>query len=166
MNKTTLVIVLSVLTVIFLSFFFNVWKNLLSYRSSSGSETVVENSQVEVVKPSFYVDYTKESLESSLSEKNITFLFFTSNWCMECSSQDSVNQIVFDSLESLGLSGLKIHILDSETTIETDALAKKFDVTKENSIVILDKNGAVFFKQSGNISQEQLKQKLEEVFRK
>lgn len=166
MNKTTLVIVLSVFTVIFLSFFFNVWKNLLSYRSSSGPETVVETSQVEVVKPSFYVDYTKESLESSLSEKNITFLFFTSNWCMECSSQDNVNQIVFDSLESLGLSGFRIHILDSETTTETDALAKKFDVTKENSIVILDKNGAVFFKQSGNISQEQLKQKLEEVFKK
>lgn len=167
MNKTILVIVLSILSVIFLAFFLNVWKILIDYRSSVANDTDIEaTSQVEVFKPSFYTDYTKESLDLSLDQNNIILLFFTANWCMECSSQDSTNQVVFDSLKSLGLSGFRIHILDSETTTETDALAKKFDVAKENSVVILDKNGAVFFKQSGSISQDLLKQKLEEVFKK
>jgi len=59
-----------------------------------------------------------------------------------------------------GVVGLKIHILDSETTTETDAVAKKFDITKEQSFVILDKNGVVFFKHTGLLEEDLLKQKI------
>lgn len=61
------------------------------------------------------------------------------------------------------LVGLRIHILDSETTTETDALAKKYNVSKEQSIVILDKKGAIFFKHTGLLEKEVLKQKLTEL---
>ena len=59
--------------------------------------------------------------------------------------------------------GLRVHILDSETTTESDALSQKFDVVKEQTYVLLDKNGAVFFKHTGFLSEDQLKQKIMEA---
>jgi hypothetical protein len=74
-----------------------------------------------------------------------------------------LNLELFSELTTLGVVGLKIHILDSETTTETDALAKKFDVTKEQSFVLLNKLGAVHFKQVGKFEKESLKQKILEI---
>ena len=62
--------------------------------------------------------------------------------------------------------GLDVHILDSETTLESNALAQKFDITKEQSFVVLDKNGVVAYKYTGIIDKELLKQKILEVISK
>jgi len=102
----------------------------------------------------------KEDYERAINEKRVLVLYFTSNWCQKCIDQENVNKQVFDELVSEGVVGLKIHILDSETTTETDAVAKKFDITKEQSFVILDKNGVVFFKHTGLLEEDLLKQKI------
>ncbi|HCR35924.1 hypothetical protein A2130_00160 [Candidatus Woesebacteria bacterium GWC2_33_12] len=105
----------------------------------------------------------KEDYERAINEKRVLVLYFTSNWCQKCIDQENVNKQVFDELVSEGVVGLKIHILDSETTIETDALSQKFDVTKEQSFVILDKNGVVYFKYTGILEKDLLKQKILEA---
>lgn len=107
--------------------------------------------------------YSREDYDKAINDKKILVLFFTSNWCQECLDQDILNSQVFEELTQEGVVGLKIHILDSETTTETNALSQKFDVTKEQSFVILDKNGVVYFKYTGILSKDQLKQKILEA---
>lgn len=113
--------------------------------------------------PSYYKNYSKEDYDKALNEKRVLVLYFTSNWCQKCIEQDTINTLSFEELNKEGAIGLKIHILDSETTTETDALSQKFDVTKEQSFVILDKDGAVYFKHTGVLEKDQLKQKILEL---
>jgi peroxiredoxin len=98
-----------------------------------------------------------------LASDSVLVLYFTSNWCSECTKQDTTNQEVFNEIGDQELVFLKVHILDSETTSESDALAKKFDIVKENSYVVLDMKGAVAFKSMGSIEKETLKIKILEA---
>lgn len=165
MKKTILIIILSILSLSFLALILNAYNLQKEYFRNKTSLNVNqdENEHEEKIKPSVYQDYNKELLESAVKNNQVILLYFTSNWCNECSLQDSLNKEVFDELVSEGLVGLKIHILDSETTTETDALAKKYDAIKEQSFVLLDKKGAVYFKTVGVLEKEVLKQKLMEL---
>lgn len=163
MRKFALIFVLSLLILLFLLFFINVFNFNNKNKPTPVSETIINNT---TIVPSLYTDYSKVEYDKALFEKRILVVFFTSNWCASCSDQDVVNKTVLDSLTTQGVVGLKAHILDSETTIETDALARKFDITKENSLVILDENGVVVFKYIGNLSKEMLRQQLEGVISK
>ncbi len=129
---------------------------------NTGNET--NQNAVEVTEtPSYYKNYSKEDYDKAINEKRVLVLYFTSNWCQECIEQDTINALSFEELNKEGAIGLRIHILDSETTTETDALSQKFDVTKEQSYAILDKNGVVFFKYTGDLSKDLLKQKILEA---
>lgn len=164
MKKILLSLVLLILFLSFGVFFYKVYlvqKSYFDNKELPTQEPTIENSETEI--PSKYVDYSKENYDSAILSKRPLLLFFTSNWCTLCFDQDSVNKDVLLGLNKEGVTGLKIHILDSETTTETGALAKKFDITKENSIVILDKDGAVKFKNVGNIDSEILKTKILEA---
>jgi thiol:disulfide interchange protein len=167
MKKTILIIILSILTLFFLSLIvnaYNLQKRYIDSKNTSQTKTEETNDSLEAEnKPSIYKDYTKEEYENALKNKQVIFLYFTSNWCAQCIEQDKLNLELFSELTTLGVVGLKIHILDSETTTETDALAKKFDVTKEQSFVLLNKLGAVHFKQVGKFEKESLKQKILEI---
>ena len=161
-------ILIFVLTLIFLSlavFLINaVLMKKNSIKNNENAEKEANQNTVEVIEtPSYYKNYLKEDYDKALNEKRVLVLYFTSNWCQICIDQDVINTVSFNELDKEGAVGLKIHILDSETTIETDSLAKKFDVTKEQSFVILDKNGAVFFKYTGSLDKDLLKQKILEA---
>lgn len=169
MRKFILFFVLLVLFLAFSVFLVNAFllqKNYFKNTDQKDQENVEDITQETIEIPSIYIDYTKEDYNKALLDKRILVLFFTSNWCQECLDQEIVNKNVFEELSKEGIIGLKIHILDSETTTETDALSQKFDITKEQSFVILDKNGAVYFKYSGILGSEQLKQKIMEVVNK
>lgn len=164
MKKTILFVVLSIILLSFLAFYLNVFAKLNEYWQLSDKK--VDNRDIVVdskSNPSTYFGYSRDVYETALKENKVIVLFFTANWCGECLSQDLLNTELLESLGNSGIVGLRIHILDSETTTETGALAKKFDVSKENSIVILDKKGAVYFKQVGTIDMELFKQKINEV---
>lgn len=165
MKKFTLFFILLLLLSAFFVFFYKVYltqKNYFAKKVESISPSPVAiSSEIEI--PSKYLDYSKENYDLAILDKRPVVLFFTSNWCSLCQDQDTVNKTVFEGLTKEGITGFRIHILDSETTTTTDSLAKKFDVTKENSIVILDKNGAVYFKSIGNISLDSLKTKILEA---
>ncbi|MDP3917992.1 MAG: hypothetical protein Q8Q30_02350 [Candidatus Woesebacteria bacterium] len=165
MKKLILFIILFILFISFFAFFYQVYVqqrdyfNLKKHDSSKDTEVISKIPEV----PSKYISYSLEEYDKAIFEKRILVLFFTSNWCMECNDQDIVNSKVFDSLNKEGVVGLKIHILDSETTTETDALARKFDVVKENTFVVLDKNGAVYSKNVGELKLDVLQLILEKA---
>lgn len=170
MKKFTLVFVLSVLTLTFASmyFFFMVAKTIP--QKSTNNQTSTESVQDERISlntsdlgPSIYEDYTKELYDTALKEKRVLVLFFTANWCPICREQEPVNQELFDNLTTAGVVALKVHILDSETTDETDALAKKFDVTYQHTFVILDTNGAVSYKYTGSLEKEEIIRQIEKA---
>lgn len=138
-------------------------KNYFKNANKNDQEKVEDLTQEIIEIPSIYKDYTKEDYDNALLNKRVIVLYFTSNWCQECLDQEVTNIQIFEELPKEGVVGLKIHILDSETTTETDALSQKFDITKEQSFVILDKNGVVFFKHTGLLSKDQLKQKIMEA---
>lgn len=159
-----------ILLIIFLSlsaFFvnvFNLQKNYFSSKDNNSSTVFVETEDnTEVVAPSSYSIYTKELFENALSKNRVIVLFFNANWCKECIDQSGINTKLFEKLTVNGIVGLESHTLDSESTTETDALAKKFDVAKENTYVILDRNGAVAFRHVGLISEDVLTTKILEV---
>lgn len=135
------------------------------YFTSKNKSETVSNQTTDVTEdtPSVYKDYSKEDYDADILNKRPIVLFFTSNWCMECLNQEEVNKEVFGELNKEAIIGFKIHILDSETTTETQALAQKFDVTKESTFVILNRSGAVHSKYVGSINKELLKIKIIEV---
>ncbi|MEK7472509.1 MAG: thioredoxin domain-containing protein [Patescibacteria group bacterium] len=159
MKKLLLFFVLSILFISFIAFFYQIYIQQKDYFNLKEQENLKETEIItEVVEiPSKYINYSEEEYDKAILEKRILVLFFTSNWCTKCSEQDRLNSEVFDSLNKEGVVGLKIHILDSETTTQTDALARKFDVIKENTFVILDKKGAVYFKNIGVLNTDELK---------
>lgn len=166
MQKFILFFILSILFLAFGTFLLNAYllqknffKDFNRDKQQNDNNTVQELVQL----PSVYINYNKEEYDKALLDKRAMVLYFTSNWCQECLAQEIVNQEVFKELSEEGIVGLRIHILDSETTIETDALAKKFEVSKEQSFVFLDKNGAVYFKYTGVFKKDQLKDKILEL---
>lgn len=166
MKKIILIVILSILTLSFLALILNAYNLQKKYYQSKNEQSSVEEeskTNQQVTKPSVYKDYQKIDLEQALLNKQVVLLYFISNWCSECIQQDTLNKEVVEEMVTDELVGLRIHILDSETTTETDALAKKYNVSKEQSIVILDKKGAIFFKHTGLLEKEVLKQKLTEL---
>jgi len=169
MKKFILFFVLSLLFISFGAFLLNAFNLQKNYFNSKNNNTDMAENKIdgeEMELESYYIDYAKEDYEKALLDKRILVLYFTSNWCEECKAQDVTNSEVFKELPSEGVVGLKIHVLDSETTTETDALAKKYDVSKEQSMVIIDRDGVTRFKQVGVVTQELLKQKILEVSNK
>lgn len=164
MRKFTLIFILFILFLSFAATFLYLatYKGKMLNRSDKTPEPVSTESPVETPAPfenrgpSVYEQYTKERYDLALKEKRVLVLYFTANWCEDCRSQDILNKEALESLISEGAVGLTIHILDSEATTETANLAKKFSVTKENTFVILDPNGAVFSKTTGDMSKEAL----------
>ncbi len=156
---------LSLLFIAFGAFLLNTYelqKNYFESKNIDSPEPLV-NDVLTRPKTSLYSDYSKDNFDKALASDSVLVLYFTSNWCSECTKQDTTNQEVFDEIGDQGLVFLKVHILDSETTSESDALAKKFDIVKENSYVVLDKKGAVAFKSMGSIEKETLKIKILEA---
>lgn len=173
MKKFTLVFILSILFISFAAAFWYVYQyGYLSgrlqviptqepaYKEPNGQQPQVTPT---VGEPSVYEDYTQDKLDDALNQGRVVFLHFTANWCQDCISQDNVNTKVVAQLPTQGVVGLRVHILDSESTTETSNLAKKFSVGKENSIIVLNKVGAVSFRNIGNISLEVLKEKIEAI---
>lgn len=162
MRKTVLFVVLFILFASLSSFVYSAFVKQKEYFELKESNQDVEggNTSESYILPSVYQDYQDEALSKSLLENRIILLYFTSNWCEKCLEQDIVNKEVFEILNNEGIVGLRIHILDSETTQETDALAKKYEVSKEHSFVVLDKKGAISFKHLGVLDKDSLKREL------
>lgn len=158
MQKFILFFVLSLLLVVFGAFLVNSYSLQKEYFGLKKDvvEVEKETDSTANIPQSIYKNYSKADYDEAISENRTIVLFFTSNWCEDCSKQNQINIDTFKEMDTKGILGLTIHILDSETTTETDAIAKKFDVTKENTFVILNQFGAVGVKHVGGFSKGEL----------
>lgn len=168
MRKFILFFILSILLISFGAFLinaFNLQSDYFKSKNSSSPEPLINDV---LTKPtiSLYTEYSREIYDKALSFNSVLVLYFTSNWCSECIVQEEINKGVFYEINSQDAVFLNVHILDSETTIETDALAKKYDVAKEQTIVIVDTIGVTRFKYVGEVTSDLLKQKIKEVVSK
>ncbi len=166
MKKVILFIILTILSISFAAFLFSAYQLQKNYFNKSVAESIQEPADEVHVPKSVYLPYSKIEYDKAIAEKRVVLLYFSSNWCSECQEQNDINSEVLLEMLDDSIVGLNIHILDSETTTETDALAQKFEVTKENSFVILGKDGAVAYKYTGMLDSNLLKQKLQEVISK
>jgi thiol-disulfide isomerase/thioredoxin len=88
-----------------------------------------------------YEELNAGALESALGNKNIV-LFFHAPWCPQCVSTDTeikerIRELPEDTI---------IFKTDYDSEIK---LREKFEITSQHSIVIIDKNNALQFKQTG-----------------
>lgn len=113
------------------------------------------------VQSSNYKLYSKDTYEQALKDKKVVMLFFTANWCPICREQEPVNMQVLESLKSDSqIIAFRVHILDNETTKETEELAKKYDVPYQHDFVIIGPSGKVVTTYIGPLSFGDLKAKL------
>jgi len=128
--------------------------------TSVSNKTQNEISDQTNTENSVYLNYSKDLFDTALNENKIILLYFTSNWCQECFMQEDIIRKVFDSLKDIEMVGFRVHILDSETTEETDLLAKKYDISSEQTTLVLKSGGSVSFKIKGVVEEEDLKSKI------
>ncbi len=161
-------LILFILFISFGAFFFNVYilQNNYFNQGKDNNRLYEAIDDAVIVPKSIYLQYSQEDYDNAIKEKRVVLLYFTSNWCKECQDQATINSLVMEDMLYQSIVGLDVHILDSETTLESNALAQKFDITKEQSFVVLDKNGVVAYKYTGIIDKELLKQKILEVISK
>lgn len=160
MHKFTLILILSIISVVFASLFLGM------YLSQKQSQTILNSGKNEDInKQSTYNNYSKNDYDLAINGNKIILLYYFSNWCGDCNIQNNINSEVYNELQDNNIVGFKIHILDSETTLESDALAKKFSVNKEQTFILLDRNGVVNYKNTGILNKDLLKQKMLEVIK-
>lgn len=132
-------------------------------KKSTGEQGVSEvvKEQGLVIATSNYKDYSAFEYETAKKDGKVILLYFTANWCPICREQEPVNQEVLKELEgSPEVVAFRIHILDSETTEETEKLAEEFGVTYQHTFIVLDKNGNVSSKYTGPLAKQDLKDRI------
>lgn len=108
-----------------------------------------------------YQLWDRDEYEQARAEGKIIMLYFTANWCPICREQEPVNMSTLQDLASDSeIIAFRVHILDSETTDETEALAEEFDVPYQHTTVIIGPSGEIVDKYTGPLSAEDLKQRL------
>ena len=162
MRKFIYILTLSILTIVFLGLIFSSYKSVKQYFDGKKAEIPV-STPTPLGLPSFYKTYSLDEYNKALDQKQVVLLYFTANWSEDCKNQDLKNEELIRSLDSQGVAGFYVHVLDSQSTNETMQLAKKFDVEKENTFIIVDKNGVLYFRHTGLLEENILKQKLMEA---
>lgn len=112
-------------------------------------------------RPANYVDYSGDAYEKARSEGKVVMLYFMANWCPTCKAQEPINFEAFKEFEGDdNIIIFKIHILDSETTDETEKLADEYEVRLQHSFVIVNPEGEVVFTHTGPLVKEDLVENL------
>ncbi|MFC1710331.1 TlpA family protein disulfide reductase [Patescibacteria group bacterium] len=104
-----------------------------------------------------YIDFNAQKLSDALGEGKTIMLYFTANWCPTCRVQEPINVEAFKELEGdSDIVIFMVHILDSETTDETEKLAKEYDVRLQHSYVLINSQGEVVFTHTGPLTKSDL----------
>jgi len=111
--------------------------------------------------PVNYIDYSAEAFQKARNDGKVVMLYFTANWCPTCNAQEPVNVEAFKQIENESdIVVFKIHILDSETTDETEELADEFGVRLQHSYVLINPQGEVVFTHTGPLVKDDLVKNL------
>lgn len=111
-----------------------------------------------------YKDYSSEEYQKALRDQKIVLLYFIANWCPICREQEPINIQVMKELEQDSqILAFRVHILDSETTKETEELADGFGVTYQHTYVIIKPGGVVSSTYTGPLTNEEIKNRLQKA---
>lgn len=104
-----------------------------------------------------YQEFSQAAYEKAKAEGKVIFLEFYANWCPSCSKQKPINESTFDSAElPENAVGFQVNYKDSATDADEEALAREFGITYQHTRVILNSDGTVQSKTTGDSSKEQI----------
>jgi len=142
---------------------------IIKNQNSTSQESIDTQSESKVpngaankeIEGSNYKLFNKIEFEKSLTEGKVIMLYFTANWCPICREQEPINvEALFELIEEPDIIAFRVHILDSETTKETETLADNYEVRYQHTTVIIDSRGQTLETITGPISKDDLKNKL------
>lgn len=121
-----------------------------------------EDSISTTTETSNYKDFSQEAYAEAKAAKKRILLYFTANWCPICKEQEPQNKKAFEELEEDSqIVAFRVHVLDNQTTKETEKLADDFEVSYQHTFVFLDSGGEVSEKYTGPLTKEQIIEKIE-----
>lgn len=98
--------------------------------------------------PSSTSGYLTDSEKSLPSTSPKTVLFFYANWCPTCKKADLDIQAKSSSIPT-DLSIVRINYNDTDTSDAEKALAEKYQITYQHTLIYLDENGAEITRWNG-----------------
>lgn len=104
-----------------------------------------------------YVLWDKDAYSAARTAGKTVVLYFTANWCPTCREQEPINKQAFAELvDDPSVAIFRVHILDSETTKETEQLADDLGVRYQHTYIIFAPSGREEFRYTGEITQANL----------
>jgi len=121
----------------------------------------------EVTKPGsekhpIYEDFTQAKFEAALAAGEPIYLWFWATWCPTCRAQAPINEHVFNSYNGF-VHVFRVNILDNNVDADEDALAKTYNVARQHTSILIDKNGTEAKRTIGTRSNTQLINDLESI---
>ncbi|MBI2552764.1 thioredoxin family protein [Candidatus Uhrbacteria bacterium] len=106
-----------------------------------------------------YKEYTPEVLSAALASGNATLLYFYANWCGTCRGQEPINEAFFNRArqDNLAVMGVRVNVDDNQP------LMRQYRINYQHSYVLLDKSGNPVDRFYGDHSEEELRQKVQQV---
>ena len=128
--------------------------------SIPGSQIPVPSSNDNDVRSSIYEDFTQAKYDAAIAAGEPIYLYFWATWCPTCRAQTPINERLFNSYNGF-IHAFKINILDNDVDAEEDAIAKKFNVNRQHTAILIDKSGNEVKRTIGTRSNTQLINDLE-----
>ncbi|HLD59721.1 MAG TPA: thioredoxin domain-containing protein [Candidatus Bilamarchaeaceae archaeon] len=110
-----------------------------------------------------YLSFSKEKYDKSKQEGKTIFLEFAADWCPSCQSQHPKNVEAFEQLKDKEIIGFRVNFKDSNTDEDEVNLAKEFGITYQHTRVILNSEGEVVQKATGEWSSGKIIEELKKV---
>lgn len=110
-----------------------------------------------------YIPFTKAIYEKAKADKKIIFLEFYANWCPFCKTQAPLLEQAFSEIKDQNVIGFRVNYKDSDTDNDEIELAKQFGITYQHTHIILDKNGNVAKRASGEWSIDMIKSEIKKI---
>ncbi|PIS05265.1 MAG: hypothetical protein COT81_02075 [Candidatus Buchananbacteria bacterium CG10_big_fil_rev_8_21_14_0_10_42_9] len=113
-----------------------------------------------------YNEYTPDAFEAALASGKPIFINFHANWCPTCKLQNrDLNQLFGADAEvqSSGIEGFFVNILDNETSDAEKELALRYGVTSQHTYIYINSSGEVVNKTIGTRTEKQIRDDLQSI---
>ncbi len=132
-----------------------------SQATAPGSDIAEDNKDtISDPRTPIYEDFSSNKYQAAIANNEPIYLYFWATWCPTCRAQAPINEHVFNSYNGF-VHAFRINILDNDVSAEEEAIAKQWNVTRQHTAVLIDKNGNEAKRTIGTRSETQLLNDLE-----